>query len=145
MQIVVREPAFVVGVEVEAPFGDLAELVPRAWRDLFAVPGLPRPPDGRYAELSRYRGAGRYRELVGILLPDGTASPPEGTTSGEVPAGRWLRHVHTGPVTAIGEAFGAMHEEARRLGLAVGDVKLDVGYTRDGADGPHELFVDLPG
>ncbi|GAA4659378.1 GyrI-like domain-containing protein [Kineococcus glutinatus] len=145
MEIVEREAAVVVGLVVEAGFADLATLVPRAWREVFTLPGLPRPGGGRWAEASRYLGDGRYREVVGVPGPPGRLAPPPGATSVQVPAGRYLHHVHTGPVAAIGEGFGAMHERARRLGLAVGDVKLDVGYTRDGRDGAHDLFVDLPG
>ena len=83
--------------------------------------------------------------LLGVLLPAAPAALPAGTVAGVVPAGRYLRHLHTGPVERIGEAFGAMHEEARRAGAGVGPVKLDVGYTRDGADTGHELFVQLVG
>lgn len=135
MDVVERAASVVTGIEVVAPFGDLAVLVPRAWAELFAQVG-----DGPCAEASRSLGDGRYREVVGVL-----GAPGAGPARAVLPAGRYVRHVHDGPVAGIGEAFGAMHAWAEERGLRVGDLKLDVGYTRAGDDGPHELLVDLRG
>ena len=112
MEVVQRPETAVLGLEVTAPFGELAEAVPAAWRRLFARSDeLPAPPDGAFAEASLHLGDGRYRETVGVLV-SGPVDVPDGMVLTTLPAGRYVRHRHTGPVEAIADAFRAAHEWA---------------------------------
>jgi predicted transcriptional regulator YdeE len=143
VEVVQRPEATVLGVEVVAAFDELGVLVPAAWEQVFArVAQLPVPPPHRFAEASRHLGEGRYRETVGVLV-GGPVEVPDGMVLTTLPAGRYVRHRHTGPVETIADGFRAAHEWAGQHGLQVGDVKLDVGYAADGTTGPHELFVDV--
>jgi predicted transcriptional regulator YdeE len=140
--VVRRESTRVVGVLTEAAFGDLATLIPAAWRLLFARVDQLRPSVS-YVEVSRHLGAGRYREIVGAITED-DAAVPDGMTNVLLPAGAYLHIVHSGPTTAIGDSFQAMYDYADEHGVPVGYLKLDIGYTT-GTDGPHDLFMDIPG
>ena len=134
----------VVGVRVEAPFDELRHRVPAAWQTLFSrAAELPAPDGTGYVEASEHLGDGRYRETVGVLTGPETAVPA-GMTAVVLPAARWARLVHGGPVEQIADGFGRLHEFCDGQGLRHGALKLDTGYTRDGV-GPHVLHVEVPG
>jgi len=50
---------------------------------------------------------------------------------------------HDGPVSDIGNSFGAMFDFAEAHGETVGALTLDVGYERDGEEHVHHLYVQL--
>ncbi|MGY5884281.1 GyrI-like domain-containing protein [Modestobacter lacusdianchii] len=134
----------VVGVQVEAPFDELRHRVPMAWQALLGrAAELPGPGGTGYVEASQHLGGGRYRETVGVLT--GADTPvPAGMAAVVLPAGRWARLVHDGPLAQIADGFGRLHDWCTAQGLPSGDLKLDTGYTADGS-GPHLLHVDVPG
>jgi predicted transcriptional regulator YdeE len=145
VEIVPRTETVVVGLEVVASFAELAIRVPNAWRELFSRrEELPPPPDGRFAEASAELGAGRYRETVGVPLGAAPASPlPAGMALGRLPAGEYAHHRHEGPVTDIGSGFAVIYAWAAERAIALGGLKLDVGYAPGGQAGPHDLFIDV--
>ena len=133
----------VVGVQVEAPFDELRHRVPAAWHALFSRAGeLPAPDAVGYVEASEHLGDGRYRETVGVLTGPGTAVPA-GMTAVVLPATRWARLEHAGPVEQIADGFARLHEFCAGQGLRHGELKLDTGYAHEGS-GPHVLHVDVP-
>jgi predicted transcriptional regulator YdeE len=145
MQVVERAGSSVVGIEVVAEFGRLATAVPAAWRELFSRHSeVPTPAAGRYAEASRHLGEGRYREVVGVVV-DEPVEPPAGMSAVQVPGGQWVHHHHAGPVAEIGGGFQEIYAWAAERGIRLGERKLDVGYDRDGTDGPHDLYIDVVG
>jgi predicted transcriptional regulator YdeE len=134
----------VVGVQLEAPFDELRHRVPVAWQAVLGrAVELPDPGATGYVEASQHLGGGRYRETVGVLAGADTAVPV-GMTAVVLPARRWARLVHDGPLPEVAESFGRLHDWCAQQGLAYGDLKLDTGYTADGT-GPHVLHVDVPG
>ncbi|WP_432487352.1 hypothetical protein [Kineococcus sp. SYSU DK018] len=142
MRFVERDQVVVVGLPVVGTFDQLGALVPAAWeRVLSRRHELPRP-EGGYAELSTYLGDGTYHEVVGVPLPRPPQRPGRWVVA-VAPAGLHAHHRYEGPVRGIGEGFGALHEWVRAQGRTPGDLKLDVGYAADGAEGPHDLHVDL--
>jgi predicted transcriptional regulator YdeE len=145
VEIVDRPDAMVLGLEVVAPFDELGTAVPAAWRELFArAHELPAPVDGRFAEASEHLGGGRYRETVGVLLAQ-PITPPAGMTAALLPAGRFVRHDVTGPVSGITDGFQSVYDWAAARGFTLGERTLDRGYTPDGRETVHQLYVDLVG
>lgn len=133
----------VVGVQLEAPFEELRHRVPMAWKALLSrATELPDPAATGYVEASEHLGGGRYRETVGVLAGADTAVPA-GMRAVVLPAGRWARVVHDGPLVQVAESFGRLHDWCADQGLTSGDLKLDTGYDADGG-GPHVLHVDVP-
>lgn len=146
MDVVERAAIAVVGVRVEAGFGELGRAVPAAWRDVFGR-RHDLPPSGAdlYAEASLHLGGGRYRETVGVALA-ASEVPGElvdGLACAVLPAGRYVHHRHVGQVREIAEGFGAMYAWAARRGLTLGALKLDLGYSPDGIARPHDLYINL--
>ncbi|GAA4741208.1 hypothetical protein GCM10023328_23010 [Modestobacter marinus] len=78
------------------------------------------------------------------VLADARTAVPAGMTAVVLPAARWARLVHDGPLPEVAESFGRLHDWCAERGLTHGDLKLDTGYGSDGA-GPHVLHVDVPG
>jgi predicted transcriptional regulator YdeE len=143
MQVVLCAGSSVVGIEVVAEFARLATAVPAAWRELFSRHAeVPTPAGCRYAEASRHLGGGRYREVVGVVVT-GTVAPPAGMSAVRIPSGGWVHHRHSGPVAEIGEGFQEIYDWATEQGIRLGERKLDVGYHPDGADGSHDLYIEV--
>ena len=134
MEIIEREPHHLVGPSLTAKLGELPEVVGRLWRRAFE---LADSEDTVFAELSEDPGDGTRVIVVGTLV-----SEPADDSS-IVPGGRWVHHTHDGPVTDIGDSYGAMFEFAVDQGETVGTLTLDVGYEPDGSEHVHQLYMQL--
>lgn len=132
-------PALVIiGILVEAPRQELPVKVPAAWRQLFAA----ETGATGFLEASLSVEGGVYREVVGYLAA--SKSPvPEGMIKVIIPAQRYLRLVHDGPLAGISNGFGRLLAHAGAAGLKATDMKLDFGYLPGLPDGRHELHVAL--
>jgi predicted transcriptional regulator YdeE len=146
MRIIDRDESAVIGLEVIASFRELRTAVPAAWNTLFTrVNDLPKVAGVGYAEASRYLGEARYREVVGVEvkrndpLPD--LAPGLGVTV--LPAGRYVHHRHEGRVEDIADGFQAIYDWAAANGFSLGEYKLDIGYSADGTERPHHLYVNV--
>jgi predicted transcriptional regulator YdeE len=146
MEVVELDATAVVGVQVEARFGALSVAVPAAWRDVFGRRGTLPPTTGDlYGEASLHLGQGRYRETVGVVLPpaDVPDDLAEGLVCAVLPAGRYVYHRHAGDARDIAASFAAIYDWAAQNALDLGDHKLDLGYTVDGTERSHDLYIGL--
>jgi predicted transcriptional regulator YdeE len=128
----------IIGILVEAPWQDLPTKVTAAWRDLFAT----ETGATAFLEASLSIEDGVYREIVGYLAAR-KSDVPEGMTKVIIPAQRYLRLVHDGPLAGIARGFGELLAHAKASGLKATDMKLDFGYLPGLPDGRHELHVAL--
>lgn len=127
-----------IGYEIEADWQDLAVLMPDLWQRLFASDTGATS----FLEVSSEPAEGRFRELVGFLAARSTEIP-DGMTKRVLPAGRYLRLHHEGPLSGIAHGFQLIHDHAAATGQRTGDLKLDFGYTPGLIDTRHELHVAL--
>lgn len=127
-----------IGYEIEADWQDLAVLMPELWQRLFAADTGATS----FLEVSSEPAAGRFRELVGFLAA-GSTEIPDGMTKLVLPAGRYLRLNHEGPLSDIASGFRRLYNHAAAAGLKTGDLKIDFGYTPGLTDTRHELHVAL--
>ena len=134
VEIIERETVHLLGPSLTAELSELPLEAPSLWRR--ALEGR-EDSDVVLAELSEEPGGPLHRITVGTLEPE----PTEETT--EVPGGRWLHHQHHGPVEDIGATYGAMFEHAAEQGIALTNLKLDVGYRADGTETTHDLYLQL--
>jgi len=143
VRIVERASATIVGIEVVAPFAELAVVVPQAWARVFARRSdLLTGPEDVFVEFSTDLGDGDYREVLGVVVDALPASLPEGWSIAKAPAGRYLHHRHLGDESTIADTFGAMHRWAEVNELRPGGHRIDVGY-RPGRAAAHDLYLGL--
>ena len=128
----------IIGILVEAGWRELPAKVPAAWRALFAA----ETGATAFLEASLSIEDGVYREIVGYLAAR-KSEVPEGMTKVVIPAQRYLRLVHDGPLADIARGFGELLAHAEASGLKATDMKLDFGYLPGLPDGRHELHVAL--
>lgn len=128
----------IVGILVDAPWQELSTKVPAAWRALFAA----ETGATSFLEASLSIEGGNYREIVGYLAAL-KSEVPDGMTKVVIPAQRYLRLVHDGPLAGITQGFGQLLAHATAAGLTATDMKLDFGYLPGLPDGRHELHVAL--
>lgn len=136
VEIVELPTRFVVGELVAAPFDRLHVEVPRAWQR-FAASGTA---EGRRLAEASFTTPDGYVEVVGALYDTDAMPVPRGHVPVVVPAGRYARLVHEGPVARIAEGFARIYAWAEEQGVPLGGRKLDIGYE---AEGPHELHIDV--
>jgi len=143
---IVEKGAFqVIGIEVVAPWRDLWTEVPRAWQQLRArVVEIAHRTSEVLLDVSVEERAGVYRQVVGAEVST-LEFVPEGMVGLEVPAQRYLHFRHEGPLEAIAESFGAMYAWGREQGHRLGAFKLDLGYTHEGGESEHDLYVVVVG
>ena len=123
-----------IGVLVEAHWNDLPKAVPAAWTRLFESDTGATS----FLEVSISRDNGFYRELVGFLAAKKT-EVPDGMTRIVIPAQRYLRILHDGPLAEIAGGFEKLYAHAAVAGLKATDYKLDFGYAPGLPAGRHEL------
>jgi predicted transcriptional regulator YdeE len=128
----------IIGILVEAPWQALSTVVPAAWRELFAA----ETGATSFLEASLSVEDGVYREIVGYLAA-GKSEVPAGMTKVIIPAQRYLRLIHDGPLANIAQGFGELLAYAKATRLKVTDMKLDFGYLPGLPEGRHELHVAL--
>ena len=127
-----------IGIEVVARWDELPQAVPAAWRRLFERD----TGTSAFLEVSISRENGVYRELLGFLAASKT-EVPDGMTRLVIPAQRYLRLVHDGPLAGITEGFAKLYAYAAVHELEATDLKLDFGYQPGLPPGRHELHVAL--
>ncbi|MDB5539846.1 MAG: hypothetical protein JWQ89_1573 [Devosia sp.] len=127
-----------IGVLVEAHWNELPRAVPAAWTRLFETDTGATS----FLGVSISREGGHYRELVGYLAAAKT-EVPAGMTRLVIPAQRYLRFIHDGPLVEITRGFEQLYAHAAVTGLSATDFKLDFGYTPGLPPGRHELHVAL--
>lgn len=138
IEIVELPEMIAIGVLVEAHWNELPRAIPTAWTRLFETDTGATS----FLEVSISREGGVYRELVGYLAAKKT-EVPDGMTRLVIPAQRYLRTVHDGPLVDIADGFGKLYAHAAVAGLKATDYKLDFGYLPGLPAGQHELHVAL--
>ena len=114
-----------IGIPIEAAWKELPVAVPRAWKRLFEFDTGATS----FLEVSIEREGDQYREFVGYLAA-GKTEVPEGLTRIVIPAQRYLRLVHDGPLDKITEGFEALGPFGQLVGECVEQRRAD-------ADGDH--------
>jgi predicted transcriptional regulator YdeE len=145
VDIVELGPMTVVGLEVRASFRGLWREVPRAWEALFArAEEIAHRSGSTFVDVSVGVEDGIHRQVVGAQVAS-AGVVPDGMTSLEIPARRYLYHRHRGPLTGIASSFANMQLWAQAKGMSTGHFKLDVGYTRGFTEKTHDLYLALEG
>lgn len=143
MTIVEQEALQVIGIEVVAPWRELWTEVPKAWRELRARSGeIACRTSEVFLDVSVEERGGVYRQVVGAAVST-VERVPEGMVALEIPAQRYLHYRHEGTLEAIAESFGKMYEWGREQGHELGAFKLDVGYTLEGDEREHDLYIQV--
>ena len=127
-----------IGIPVEAEWRELPVAVPRAWKRLFEFDTGATS----FLEVSIAREGEHYREFVGYLAATKT-DVPDGLTRIVIPAQRYLRLIHDGPLEQIADGFRQLYVHAAASGITATDFKLDFGYRPGLPAGRHELHVAI--
>lgn len=135
----------VIGILVEAHWRDLGRVIPEAWATFFSRRPELDPacgPLGENLEVSLSRENDLYRELVGCVVGK-DARAPAGMTKVTIPANRYLKCEHNGPLPGIADGFKTVLDHAMAQGVSATDVKLDIGYSPGLQPGRHQLHVGI--
>lgn len=127
-----------IGIVVEAPWSELHRAVPAAWTRLFEMDTGATS----FLEASLSRDGGVYRELVGYLAAKKT-EVPAGMVRHTIPAQRYLKLNHDGPLIEIAAGFDKLLAHARVANLETDHFMLDFGYLPGLPAGRHELYLHI--
>lgn len=143
MTLVDRGPMTVVGLPIRAVWDDLWTEVPKAWETLFArLAEIQHRLDDRLIDVSLTKTGNEYLQLVGAHVSQ-VRRIPEGMCAVSIPPHRFIYNRHVGPVQDIAESFGTMYAWAREHAHSAGAFKVDIGYTVDGDELEHDLYIAL--
>ncbi|GGX40023.1 GyrI-like domain-containing protein [Saccharospirillum salsuginis] len=143
MEIVELERLQLVGLPVRAEWRELWTEMPKAWKKLFEqVAQINHRHSDRFVDTSLEVENGVYLQLVGseVLEVDRV---PEGMMAVDVPAQRYIYHRHDGPTAGIANSFGQIYDWAKANGYNAAEFKLDIGYSANGNETSHELYVAI--
>lgn len=143
MEIIEKAGFAVIGLKVQAKWDDLHEEMPKVWQEfrerLEEVSG--RKSDVMM-DISLEESDGIYTQLIGVEV-EKDADVPDGMTMVIVPSQKYVHYKHEGDVANIAESFGKMYDWAGKQEIDVSDLKLDIGYRKDGSETTHELYVKV--
>lgn len=141
MEVVEKGPIKVVGIEVRAPWQELWTEAPKAWQRLRSRAGeITERASEVFVDVSVEVKDGIYTQVVGAEVRSLDAVP-EGMVALEIPAQRYVHFRHEGTLEAIAESFGKLYAWGRDEGHELDEFKLDIGYTLEGGERVHDLYV----
>lgn len=143
MEIVRKGPFKVVGIRVVADWESLWTEMPRAWRDFAARHGeIRNRVADTFLDVCAGKSEGKYTQLICAEVSE-IEEVPAGMVALEIPSLTCVRYEHHGPLPGIAASFGRMYEWAQRNDHVADEFKLDIGYTLEGTEEQHELFIRL--
>lgn len=143
MEIIERDSFTVIGIEVEAPWDELHEKMPKTWQEIKnRLDELSDRKSDVMMDISLDVTDGRYTQLIGVEV-EKSASVPDGMEKVEIPAQRYIYHQHEGDLSRIAESFGKMYDWAKEREIETEEFKIDYGYQKDGTETEHALFIKV--
>lgn len=141
---VVRKASFkVVGVQVIARWNQLWELMPDAWNDFVTrYADIKNRVSHAFMDLTLGRHGDEFTQLICCEVTSFDDIPP-GMVAVEIPDQDYIHLRHDGPIARINAAFGEMHDWAYARDYTLDDFRFDAGYSPDGQDNEHDLYVRL--
>lgn len=134
----------VVGIQVKATFEELHTEVPRAWQNLInKAAEIPHRVNPVFVDISLSKEGDNYTELIGAEVSQFPEERDPHLKYITIPAQTYLHHRHEGPVKEIARSYGKIYEHARNHDLNAGEFKIDRGYTADGRERAHDLYVRI--
>lgn len=143
MKLVQKDSFKAVGIKVVANWDNLWIEMPRVWKEfVLRYAEIKNRIDDTFIDISLQKEGDEFIQLVcaEVLVIEDV---PQGMVGLEIPSQRYIYFRHVGPVAQITTSFGKMHEWADKNGQAVDDFKLDRGYTKEGLEQEHDLFIRI--
>ncbi len=143
MQVVYKDKFSVVGIVITGKWDELATKMRAAWKTFFDQSSAILNTIGDYAfDISLAEDDGVYTQLICKEVSNIEEIPP-GMVAKEIPPQAYIYHRHEGDVRQIAESFGKMYAWAVSEGYTVLDLKIDYGYTAQGDETVHDLFLAI--
>lgn len=143
MKIIEKEALTVIGIPVKAKWQELWRDMPVAWREFFSRhTEIEYRYGDAFVDISLDKVGDEYLQLICTEVSR-VKRIPDGMRAIEIPAQSYIYHRHVGPVTGIAESFGKMYDWAHDSEHTAGEFKIDVGYTAEGDESEHDLYIGL--
>jgi predicted transcriptional regulator YdeE len=131
----------IVGFKVEATWEELHRKMPKAWQILRRrFNEIENRKNNVMLDVSLKVEDGTYTQFLGAQVDD-PGTIPEGMEFLRIPQQQYVHYRHQGPVVEIASSFGKMYEWGKGQNIRLDEFKLDVGYTAEGNEQIHDLYV----
>lgn len=145
MEIVTLNVLEVVGIRVKADWKGLHVKMPAAWKEFSKrLDEIPNRKNNVMMDVSLEAAEGIYTQLIGVEI-SGQGAIPDGMDLINIPRQQYLYHRHEGSLKDIAISFGEMYDWAKGQGVSLGEFKLDMGYTAEGDENIHDLYIRIAG
>lgn len=143
MQVVYKDTFTVVGILVEGTWDELPLKMRAGWQDFYEkASAIPYSMGDAALDISLNEDEGMYTQLICMEVSRVDEAPP-GMVAREIPAQEYIYYRHQGDVTQIAESFAKMYEWAAAEGYVALDFKVDRGYTAQGNETEHDLYLAI--
>lgn len=143
MEVVLKEKFTVVGVLVQGTWEELPTKMRQEWSTFFdRALSIPNRVNEYALDISLSVDNGVYTQLICAEVSE-AAQIPNGMVFREIPAQYCIYYRHQGALEQIADSFGKMYQWAKAQGLEALDFKIDHGYTSDGSEDGHDLYLAI--
>lgn len=133
----------VVGLEVNATWNELWKQMPAQWEQFKQRhKEVDNSLNNVFMDISLGKHGDIYQQLICTEITD-SINVPTGMTVQKIPTQKYIQCRHTGPMEGIAETFGKMYKWAHKNKIHAGEMKLDIGYSKDGKEAYHDLFIKI--
>ncbi|WP_244535131.1 effector binding domain-containing protein [Gracilibacillus kekensis] len=132
-----------VGLIVKQDWEGLIREMPVKW-DIFKnhVTEIENRKTNVMMDISLKQQHGIYTQFI-CAETDDHASVPNGMQMQKIPTHHYLHHLHHGSLVGIAETFGEMYQYGKDNGIELENMKIDIGYTIQGNETHHDLYIKI--
>ncbi len=143
MEKLLKEGFTAIGVIVKQDWEGLIREMPVKW-DMFKnrVSQINHRKNNVMMDISLEEHNGMYTQFICTEVGE-NSGVPKGMKVRNIPSHHYLHQVHEGSLVGIAETFGRMYRYGKANGIKLGNMKLDVGYTIEGEEKVHDLYIQI--
>ncbi|WP_208589925.1 GyrI-like domain-containing protein [Gracilibacillus suaedae] len=143
MNIVVKDEMSVIGITITRDWQGLIRDMPVKWEEFKnRLVKIKQRKTDIMMDISLEKHESNYTQCICVEVEQ-DAEVPEGMEKLVIPSASYLHHKHEGSLVSIAQTFGEMYQYGKKHELALEDVKIDIGYTIQGTETSHDLYIKI--
>ena len=145
MNIVEKDGMSVIGITVARDWQGLIRDMPVKWEEFKSrLTEIKQRKTDIMMDISLEKLEQTYTQCICVEVEQ-DAEVPKGMEKMVIPSASYLHHKHEGSLVAIAQTFGDMYQYGKEHELALEEMKIDIGYTIQGTETSHDLYIKING
>ncbi|WP_163580597.1 GyrI-like domain-containing protein [Gracilibacillus saliphilus] len=145
MNIVEKDEMSVIGITVARDWQGLIRDMPVKWEEFKSrLTEINQRKTDIMMDISLEKLEHTYTQCICVEVEQ-DAEAPEGLEKMVISSASYLHHKHEGSLVSIAQTFGEMYQYGKEHELALEEMKIDIGYTIQGTETSHDLYIKING